>query len=301
MTLETGDGFMTKFIIQNEIFGDEETNRLTNTLDSLNIDYDFGNQYLQGEFAIPRGSVEFIENFNAFNPHRPKFRLDNYTYTRYSKEYNKLLVNKEYMILPWWKLEESKNIIRNAFGGERIFIRPNSGKKIFTGTTLSYKWWEKELEIIAELPSSDNLNKHDLVIVAPYKKIEQEIRLFMHNRTCVDYSTYNGKEVLDRSALRMMQRNYGHWIDWFPDKFYTLDLALMDDGELLILEINGAFSSGWYDMDYEKVIKYIIANVPCEKCNDARWLWWNELDFYNGPANETGEDDTKYPCDRCML
>lgn len=35
----------------------------------------------------------------------------------------------------------------------------------------------------------------------------------------------------------------------------------------------------------------------CEKCNGAGWLWWNELDDYDGPAISTGRDDTKYSCD----
>lgn len=37
----------------------------------------------------------------------------------------------------------------------------------------------------------------------------------------------------------------------------------------------------------------------CEKCNDAGWVWWNELDEYDGPGVETGQNDTKYTCDEC--
>jgi hypothetical protein len=42
----------------------------------------------------------------------------------------------------------------------------------------------------------------------------------------------------------------------------------------------------------------------CPKCNGAGWLWWYELDYYNGPASDPHDcysDDTKYPCDRCNL
>jgi len=38
---------------------------------------------------------------------------------------------------------------------------------------------------------------------------------------------------------------------------------------------------------------------PCKKCGGAGWLWWDELDEYDGPAHETGQDDTKYSCDTC--
>lgn len=33
------------------------------------------------------------------------------------------------------------------------------------------------------------------------------------------------------------------------------------------------------------------------KCNGAGWVWWFELDHYDGPATETGCDDTRYSCD----
>jgi predicted SprT family Zn-dependent metalloprotease len=37
----------------------------------------------------------------------------------------------------------------------------------------------------------------------------------------------------------------------------------------------------------------------CKKCDGHGWLWWKELDEYDGPAIQTGEDDTKYTCDLC--
>lgn len=37
----------------------------------------------------------------------------------------------------------------------------------------------------------------------------------------------------------------------------------------------------------------------CPKCEGNCWLWWNELERYEGPATETGQDDTKCTCDAC--
>ena len=37
----------------------------------------------------------------------------------------------------------------------------------------------------------------------------------------------------------------------------------------------------------------------CPKCNGYGWVWWNELKDYNGPAIESGQDDTQYSCDEC--
>jgi hypothetical protein len=41
------------------------------------------------------------------------------------------------------------------------------------------------------------------------------------------------------------------------------------------------------------------AGSVCPKCHDEGWVWWNEPDDYGGPALETGQDDTRYSCDRC--
>lgn len=37
----------------------------------------------------------------------------------------------------------------------------------------------------------------------------------------------------------------------------------------------------------------------CDKCQGEGWLWWDELDFYDGPAFIYGRDDQKYTCDKC--
>ena len=42
-----------------------------------------------------------------------------------------------------------------------------------------------------------------------------------------------------------------------------------------------------------------INHIKCDKCNGHGWLWWDELEVYKGPAKETGEDDTRYTCDKC--
>ncbi len=40
-------------------------------------------------------------------------------------------------------------------------------------------------------------------------------------------------------------------------------------------------------------------NNDCPKCGGAGWLWWYELDNYDGPGLDGGSDDTQYPCRLC--
>lgn len=37
--------------------------------------------------------------------------------------------------------------------------------------------------------------------------------------------------------------------------------------------------------------------LDCPKCAGGGWLWWDELDEYDGPAIQTGRDNTRYTCD----
>ena len=39
--------------------------------------------------------------------------------------------------------------------------------------------------------------------------------------------------------------------------------------------------------------------LECALCKDAGWVWWYELDDYDGPALQDGTDDTRYSCPEC--
>lgn len=42
---------------------------------------------------------------------------------------------------------------------------------------------------------------------------------------------------------------------------------------------------------------FAVKHPPECKCGGDGWVWWDELEFYDGPAIETGTDDTRYSCD----
>lgn len=35
----------------------------------------------------------------------------------------------------------------------------------------------------------------------------------------------------------------------------------------------------------------------CPKCGNSGWVWWFQLDEYDGPAMRGQPDDTRYTCD----
>lgn len=241
--------------IQDKIFG-EETALLIKALENNNIKYRLLDDPEENipietfENNVCRGSIEFVENYKCYTK---RLTLEKYDYTRYSKYFKGDLLNEDYIVLPWWRLYNYQDIIFKAFPeAQNFFIRPNSGKKIFTGTTLSKKWWIKELDIIKRLPSSQ-INHEDLVIISTKKQIEAECRVLLYKNEIIDFDYYEGKQ--ERGDLKFIE-SFAKKCEYFPDDFYIMDIAFSENSGKII-ELNNAFTAGWYNMDYQKITNYI--------------------------------------------
>lgn len=238
--------------IQNNIFGDEQE-KLILALENNNIKYEILDSLYKtkaGQFA--RGSVEFVENQTVLK----RLTIENYDYSNYSQYFYKDLLNYDFYITPWWNLE---NFIfsNQELYTEGIFIRPNSGRKIFTGTTLSPTWYWKEIDIIKNLPSS-NIKNEDLVVVSSVKKIESEYRVLFYKDKFVAASYYNGDFDLDFMLRIATATKYD--IPWFPDDLWVCDMARVGNN-WKIVEINNGWSAGWYEMDHNYIVQYIKENI----------------------------------------
>lgn len=250
-----------KWLIQHPCFG-EEIDLLIASLDKHNIDYEITKDVPDSIEGIPdiiRGSVEFLESMDKFlfEYEGAYYNLANYSCSNYYQYFGPRLLNHDCIFMPWGLLSMNKEIIFKLFkDSERLFIRPNSGRKIFTGTTLSKKWWDKELAIIKGLPYT-YIKDTDMVVISSAKKILREYRLLMHKNEMISYSIYEGEtssfeKKVDEVILNFMATT----TDYFPDKLYTMDLAWTEDS-VKVVELNSFYSSGLYDMDYDKVVSSI--------------------------------------------
>lgn len=247
------------WIIQDKVFG-EETDELIKYCSSYElVEHGCKKFSCPGPYIV-RGTTQFIENiygmWGNFCNIPDLLTLENYECSNYYLEVENLL-NDHFVMLPWWKLYHSEDLLRRTFPDfERLFIRPNSGQKRFTGTTIGFKWWEKELEIIAELPSSDNLINTDLVLVAPARKVWNEVRFLMCENKIVSASAYGDNEVEFSEGVYPDYCNMVEANNYFPDTFYTIDIGMTELGPKII-ELNSFVSAGLYDIDYKKVVKSV--------------------------------------------
>lgn len=256
---------MVTWIIQDKVFG-EETNLLIEALKFNYLDYkivrkipDVNRHISVKHNTFIRGTIDFVESFQKILNQSFNLTIDNYTYSSYTEHFGIRMLNSDYVILPWWKLYD-KEVIFNCFpDSDKLFIRPNSGRKIFTGTTLTKKWWIKELAIIKDLPSS-SIKDSDLVVVSSYKEILTEYRLLMYRNQLIDWCIYSGEPSDHFDLVKIMVNFFSATIDFFPDILYTVDIAKTEN-DYKIIELNSAVSAGWYNMDYDKIVKFIESKL----------------------------------------
>lgn len=240
--------------------GWEELPQLEAALKANNTSYCIGypESIIAGETIIPRGSMEFVKTLESrFGEYSnmvswtPKNYECSYYYTKV--EIDKLL-NGECVFLPWKNLETYGRDLFSFFGNDRLFIRPNDGGKTFTGTTVGRKYFSRELEIIKSLPSS-SINPETLVLISNARQLEyKEYRFLILDKKIVSFSDYSSDPYQVGALVPYKDLfSFVKSLDYTPDWCYTIDVCV--DYQFKVVEYNSGVCAGWYDMDYDKIIK----------------------------------------------
>lgn len=247
------------WIIQNKVFG-EEQERLLSALIDLGIEArivndDYSSFSSGTEKAIFRGSVDFVKS-NSIG----LINLKNYNCSMYYAHYLDHLLNHDFIFINWGSFGLYKDHLFRYLNTDELFIRPNSGRKIFTGNYVTKKWFNKDIEAIMSLPGNSEPEPDDLIVASSKKKLLDEFRVLMYKKTAIDCTVYYTDEdcILSKRYICKSAEKIAAEVNWYPDDFYVMDLTYdINTRDLKIIEINNLFSSGWYNCDYEKVIKYI--------------------------------------------
>lgn len=236
-----------KWVIE-DIF-EEETKSLVAALEKNNIEYSFEPR-LTFDLCIYRGSIEFVKRYNCH------LDFDQFKCSNYYHHFGDLMFNDEYLFMTKACLRQNKRTIPwmvwNDKSPIKVFIRPDSGCKEFTGTTIGYKWFEKDLDIVLKDFPDDGM-----ILISSVKECPEEFRAVIGPDGLISLSkhSYNG--------IRITSQFYRKIIEFaktfhFPaiETFYTIDFCEVD-GKVRIMEINSFESAGLYDINYDKVVKYI--------------------------------------------
>jgi hypothetical protein len=193
--------------------------------------------------------------------------LDRYKCTEYYPYLGKYLLNNNYCMIPFSELPRLKSQIFNHFGVEgTIFIRPNDGFKSFTGTTISWFDFDKDLEGLKFYKP----NPSDLIIVSTPKRIEIEYRLVIADGKVITGSQYKygGKPAKDKYVPEEMI-SFGNKVAklYQPDKAFVIDVCAYIDPlypknlKYAVVEINSFSCSGFYCSDRDIIVQEVTKLV----------------------------------------
>lgn len=201
------------------------------------------------------GTINFISKIQKCKELNPGSycNFDAFKCSSYYPFLKKSLLNGQGKIIEWKDVE---SLLMNATGS--YFIRPNSGKKLFTGVVTDYDSFQTDIGFAVS-----KLEPQTKVLVSPYVFIEKEWRFFVSSILdghVITGSLYheNGKHVEEEckdeyaSLLALLTSKL-----YNPDPVYVIDICKTAVGEYKVLELNSFSCSGLYKCDVNEIVKYI--------------------------------------------
>lgn len=181
-----------------------------------------------------------------------------YQCTEYYPYIGKYLLNNDYMMVPLEELYRMREKIFKNYGRhDTIFIRPNDGRKSFTGTTIYRGTLDKDLECLYKY----NENKSDLVIISTPKSILKEWRIVICNGLALCGSQYKafGKRNVNLGAPTEAYNLAKEVANLYsPDTCFTIDIGLnQNDNKYYVVEINSFSCSGLYKCDRDCIVSEV--------------------------------------------
>lgn len=192
-----------------------------------------------------------------------------YDCNHYYPFFGDMLLNREYIMLPFGELRRNKEMLYDYLGEDRsIFLRPNRCDKIFTGKLVGKEEFDKELDFLGY----GAVDPHEIIVVARPINIVQEWRFVCVRGKVITGSTYkkNDRVAIEQgfseealATAHMAAECYN------PDLAWVIDVGLTRAGRYCIVEI-GCFScAGLYKCDRSLIIKEVSA-AAIEEWNSYR-------------------------------
>ena len=221
---------------------------------------------------IVRGSLNLVRQLQREQPQWIPggwCNLDNFKCSKYFTYYGEHLINKDYTMMPLQEVLRQKDLVLKTFGKDgKIFVRPDSGFKYFTGKVLNAD--EINLEGFEYGFYYEDLST--MVVISSPKNIQAEWRFVVAEKEVISGCIYQSQNIGIKEAESYTDaaRNYAKKIvlqDWQPEIIYTIDICLSDK-QLYVLELNAFSTSGLYVCDLKPIVK---------KASELAIMEWNEM------------------------
>jgi len=212
--------------------------------------------------VLIQSSFQFAEGILHHKSFKPGIFLtpNNYKCTKYYKHFGDYLFNNEYVIMTVKETERNIDFLESKIGEKesgRIFIRPDSGLKPFSGMVFLNRqpYFEHDWSYV-----KINTNEDDLLIISSPKSILSEWRFVVVNGEVITGSLYKLDydvclEYADPDKDKHLYQFAQKMADIYqPDPAFTIDLVVDVKGNLKILEINSFSCAGLYACDKKIIV-----------------------------------------------
>lgn len=249
------------YVVQENLFKEYNYRNLLETLERFDFSYEVI-KMVKGDFEAKSDRKDvfcFGAVMMAIAARRKGWKYgsmldDNHDIDIYSEKFgNHNMLNGEYYVAPF-NLD-----IFTGFLNE-FFVKPVKDNKAFTGKVFTKESWREFYNNFDNSRKIIKMTKEDIVLVAPVKKIQQEVRCWVVGGKVVTASLYKrGKDVIYKNYDN--ETFYTDFAQKMVDKHqlahaFVIDICLVDD-ELKIIEVNNINSAGFYDCNMNNLLSSI--------------------------------------------
>lgn len=197
--------------------------------------------------------------------------LEKFECTYYYPFFGDLLLNRNYVMLPFGELLRRKEFLFSTLGKDgAVFVRPSSGFKIFTGKLTYEENWAKEIEMFGLY----DVEPDRVVIVAEPHNLVAEWRFVVVDSKVISGSQYRmeyGNKFTEnvRPEVYNFAQKAADISKYNPDRVWVLDICERKDGQLFVLEV-GCFScAGLYAIPKDDIVN-AVSNAALKEWKEHR-------------------------------
>jgi hypothetical protein len=217
--------------------------------------------------VVAHGDIELVTRIREERRWTPGAfcTVENFFCSSYACRFGKYLLNRDYVMLPFGELDRRKEFLFETFGREgRIFVRPDSPLKLFTGQVASRETFAADLEYMAFYEFPEN----SIVLVSSPHTILNEWRFVIARGRVVagcQYKCDGQLEYLpdyDERALELAQEIAA--VNYEPDPAWVMDICKTADGAYHLLEIGGFSFADLYACNKSDIVAAVSAAAAGE-------------------------------------
>jgi hypothetical protein len=208
--------------------------------------------------VVAHGDIELMTRIHRERRWNPGAfaTIEHFFCSSYYCQFGKYLLNRDYVMLPFGELRRCQEFLFRTVGQDgRVFVRPDSPLKLFTGQIASRDSFDADLEFMAfyEFPPES------LVVVSPPQEIVAEWRFVVADRKVVAGCQYknmgqlNSQPHYDDKAFDLASQIASTGYE--PDAAWVMDICRTTDGAYHLLEIGGFSFADLYSCDKRAVVE----------------------------------------------